>query len=202
MISIHGSIQYFVNVAIKSVDASNDVTNFQEKIIVQSPTEHNLMVAICGSAEKIVLLHGGKVVLHASIARKGFAQGESITVHLVVDNETNASVTPMVSLHQVQIYTCGERHKAVENRFPPEAIKGTEIAANVKKNQQLITVPIPEEENLTIKSAMISVKYFVEVALDIPHSVDLRVNLPVVLTSKAFIEQEQSKKSRLEVIST
>src|SRR5699024_1485775 len=113
-------------------------------------------------------------------------------------NATNVAVTPRVSLHQVQIFTCGSRHKAIENRFPADdSIVGVEVAPGAKKNEQLLAVPIPEAENLTIKSIHISVKYFVEVALAIPHSPDLHVNLPVVITSKDFFaEEEQSKRNR------
>jgi hypothetical protein len=61
--------------------------------------------------EKTVLLHAGKVSMHATIGRKGFAPGESITVHVSVDNKSGAKLVPRISLHQVQIYMCGARHK-------------------------------------------------------------------------------------------
>ena len=153
-----------------------------------------------GAAEKPVVLHNGRVSVHASLARKGFAQSETITVHVNVDNKLNVKVTPRVSLHQVQIFSCGQRHKSIENRFPAETIKGADIEPHTK-SEQLLDLQVPEEENLSIKSPIISVKYFIEVTLDIPHSLDLHVNLSVVITSKRVIERFHSKKSQPEMIS-
>ena len=144
-------------------------------------------ITVGGTAEKTVLLHNGKVLMHASIGRKGFAPGESINVHLAVNNKTNAKLMPRVSLHQIQIYMCGARHKTIETTMSNEPICGTEIAPHTEVNE-LLTVPIPVDESLTIKSSVITVKYFVHVTLDIPHSFDLHINLPVVLTSKKLID--------------
>ena len=43
MISNHGSIQYFVNVSVKT-PSQHDLNKFIKEIVVQAPHENNLMV--------------------------------------------------------------------------------------------------------------------------------------------------------------
>jgi hypothetical protein len=58
-----------------------------------------------------------------------------------------------------------------------QSIEGESEAA------QQVSILIPADESLSIKSSLITVKYFIHITLDIPHSLDLHINLPVVLTS-------------------
>lgn len=190
MISTHGFIQYFVKVAVR---VGEEVKKFVKEVIIESPIEENLMVSVgwnsrinhhhhhyganglyhilisiphqitVGStAEKNVLLHGGKVNMHASISRKGFAPGENISVHVHVDNASNAAVKPRISLHQVQIYMCGSRHKTIETTLSDDPVTGTEVGAHAKADE-VLHVKVPADESLTIKSSVITVKYFVHV---------------------------------------
>ena len=154
-------------------------------------------VTVGGTAEKSVLLHGGMVSLHASIGRKGFAQGETITVHVAVDNDTSAKVKPSILLQQVQIYMCHSRHKTIESTMSDEPIVGREIEPH-SYMEEMIGVKIPSDESLTIKSTVITVKYYVHVTLDIPHSLDLHVILPVVVTSRKVIDELNRKRKHPE----
>jgi len=191
MLSNHGFIQYTIRTSIKL--AKDDVKKYVKEIIVEAPFEDNLMITVGGTVEKSVLLHGGKVSLHASIDRKGYAPGETISVHVSVNNGTTARLIPRVSLHQVQIYMCGHRHKTIESVMSQEPITGAEIEPH-NQSEERLKVAIPTNEALSIKSSVITVKYFVHVTLDIPHSFDLHVNLPVVLTAKAVIDKQQPLK--------
>lgn len=197
MSSAHGFIQYFVRVTIRD---KGEEKKFIKEIHVIAPIEKDLMITVGGSVEKSVLLHGGKVSMHASIARKGFAPGETITVHITVDNKTNTTVVPRVQLNQVQIFMCGVRHKTIETAISnlgdsqqcghnqqSAIVSGAEIAPH-SSVEELLDVKVPWDESLTIKSSVITVKYFVHVTLDIPHSFDLHVNLPIVVTSGTVLD--------------
>jgi len=139
--------------------------------------------------------------MHASIGRKGFYPGETITVHIAVDNKTNTKVTPRISLHQVQIFMCDSRHKTIETTMTEAPIIGAEVAAHSYEDE-LLDVTIPSAESLTIKSSVITVKYFVHVTLDVPHAFDLHVNLPVVVTSRKVIQEAAKRKNEPELISS
>lgn len=131
--------------------------------------------------------------MHVSLGRKGFAPGESISVHVSVNNKTGVAVKPRISLHQVQIFMCDSRHKTVETTFPEDdPVLGTEVEPH-SEAVEVLHLKVPADESLTIKSSVITVKYFVHVTLDIPHSLDLHINLPVVLTSAAVLQELQSK---------
>lgn len=188
MISNHGFIQYFVRVTIPLPGKESTPARFIKEIIVQSPITDNLLITVGGSAEKSVLLQGGQnVSMHASLGRKGFYPGETITVHVSVKNGTkSAVVTPRVTLHQVQIFMCGSRHKTIETTIG-EATLGTAVQPGGDV-EELLSLVVPADESLTIKSSVISVKYFVHCTLDIPLSIDLHTNLSVIITSRDVIE--------------
>lgn len=195
MISTTGSIQYSVNVEQKVEGSSSPKTLAEEKFIVQGPlVNHDLLSSVAGTAEKYVLLHGGRVAMHAICVRKGHAQGEPITVHLKIDNDSSALVEPKLVLHQVQVFSCcrTNRHKSVETRLEP-VVTGKQVAAHSLGVEEVLSLTVPTDENLTIKTPQISVKYFVEIELAIPHSPDLRLNLPIVITSKEFLQAAKEK---------
>lgn len=130
--------------------------------------------------------------MHASIGRKGFAPGETVQVHVSVNNKTSTKITPRISLHQTQIYMCGARHKTIETTLNNDPIQGTEIESH-SEAVEVLNIKIPSDESLTIKSSVITVKYFIHVTLDIPHSFDLHINLPIVITSARVIEENRAR---------
>lgn len=136
--------------------------------------------------------------MHASIGQKGFAPGETIAVHVWVDNKTSAKLVPRVSLHQTQIYMCGARHKTIETTLSNDPILGSEIQSHAEA-VEVLHVKVPSDESLTIKSSVITVKYFIHVTLDIPHSFDLHINLPVVITSARVLGPLRSKREETQV---
>lgn len=116
-------------------------------------------------------------------------------VQVLVDNQTNATVVPRVSLHQVQIYMCARYgHKTQELELSERPVKGTAIPAHTLVEQSL-GLPLSEHESLSFRCSLIAVKYYVRVTLDIPHSFDLHLNLPIVLTSKAVLEELEQEKN-------
>ena len=131
--------------------------------------------------------------MYASLDRKGFARGETIEVHVFIDNDTTAKVTPRVSLHQIQIFMCGTRHKTIDlpvtgedDTKAEEEIRGQEVEPK-SKSEQTLKVYVQDRDALSIKSSLISVKYFVHVTLDIPFCADMKIDLPVVLTKQNVI---------------
>jgi len=139
--------------------------------------------------------------MHASIGRKGFAPGEHIAVHISVDNQTNARVKPQIELHQIQIYNCGARLKTIESVQNESPVSGTEVAPK-SKAQEVLSLAIANDESLSIRSDLITVKYFVNVTLDIPAAFNLHINLPIVITAKRVLDQLHSDKKLPDMISS
>ena len=108
-------------------------------------------------------------------------------LHLTVDNQSTVEVTPRATLHQTQVYMCGERHKAREV-VVTEAIVGKTVYKKTNITETLF-IPLPEDISLSIKSGIINIKYFIHVTLDISYSIDLHVNVPIVIVSKSALTQ-------------
>ena len=101
---------------------------------------------------------------------------------MTVDNRSTMDVTPRATLHQTQVYMCGDRHKAVEIPLTDPMV-GRKIQSNTNSTETLL-IPTSKDMPLTIKSSLICVKYFVHVILDNDQAFDIHVNVPVVFTSK------------------
>ncbi|CAG2114742.1 unnamed protein product [Medioppia subpectinata] len=183
--SIHGSVSYYVEAVIDE-PAINEVHRIGEPIIVESPMRNNLNISVGGTAEKDLSIFGsGTLSLSANVVKKGFTAGEVIEVQCSVENQSSVDVVPRVTLYQTQIYMCGERHKSLEVALT-EPIVGHKVKSETD-GAEIISVPIPQEASLSIKSPIISIKYFVHITLDIPHAIDLHINLPIIVTNKSAL---------------
>ena len=82
---------------------------------------------------------------------------------------------------------CWEQHKAREITLSQPIVGKTVL----KKTNitEIIIIPLPEDLSLSIKSPLISVKYFIHVTLDIPHAFNLDVNVPIVIANKCALTQ-------------
>jgi len=76
----------------------------------------------------------------------------------------------------------GERHKTIETSLT-EPVIGSTVEAGVT-TENVISLIIPEDIPLSIKCPIITVKYFIHVTLDIPLTIDLHLNLPIVITNR------------------
>jgi len=199
MNSSDGFIHHLVRVSIK-LDRE-DVKEFNRQLVVLAPFDsvENLSISVCGSVDKTVLLHGGKVYLTASIDRKGYAPGESIPVTITVRNGSSAKLALRLALQQIQIFMSGARHKTVDNLIAETDCEEAdsegqlEIEPNNNMVDQVVPIKVPTNCSLSIKNPIITVKYFIAVSLDIPHSFDLHLNLPVVITHQSVVDQIVSK---------
>ena len=107
--------------------------------------------------------------------------GATIEVHCDIVNNSTTDCIPRVTLFQKQIYLFAERHKAcqVEKSLP---IVG-ECVTKESNSYQKLTLTIPTDVDLSIITELIVVKYFIHVTLDIPHALDIHVDLPIVVTT-------------------
>ncbi|KAI2803818.1 hypothetical protein RDWZM_001853 [Blomia tropicalis] len=178
-----GSISYTIEAKIGEHERKRD-------ILVDMPITRNLWLTVGGTSEKdfgVLSFASGNISMQATLDKKGYFRGEDIRVNLMIDNNSSANVKPRVTFYQTQIYMTGERHKTVENSLT-EAVDGDEVPAHSLVEDGSILVKIPVNIPLSIKSDLITLKYFVHVTLDIPLATDIHVNLPVIVTSRAALE--------------
>ena len=103
-------------------------------------------MAVCVSVQCLIISSSPLVI------------GENIRINLMIDNSSSANVKPRATFYQTQIYMTGERHKTVENSLT-EAVEGEEVAAHTIVEDTTISVEIPVNIPLSIKSDLITVKY-------------------------------------------
>ena len=102
-------------------------------------------------------------------------------------NDSTADVRPRASVQQIQIFMCGERHKTVES-LVTEYVKGERVEYE-RHDVTIIRLRIPDTLPLSMKTSHISVKYFIHITLDIPHAVDLHLNLPIIITNQLSLKK-------------
>lgn len=184
----YGAINYFVECIIEVEELHR--TGLEIKI--ESPVKSNLLLTVSGSSEKdlgLFCIGSGSVTIEATIDRKGYLPGETIQLKTFINNMTTLKVQPRATLYQTQIFMTGDRHRTLELVLG-EPSYGNEVEPN-EVAEEVIEITIPARAQLTMKSNIITVKYFVHVTLDIPQNKDLHINLQFVVTNKAAILEAQ-----------
>ncbi len=102
-------------------------------------------------------------------------------VRCLVTNQSTVDVTPRISLSQILIYMAKTRHTTIEERSEP--VIGKQVNAG-QTEEQTLSIEIPKDFSLSIKSRLISMKYYIHVTLDIPRERDIHLNLPIIITNK------------------
>ncbi|KAF7493000.1 Arrestin domain-containing protein 3 [Sarcoptes scabiei] len=186
----YGCINYFVECLIENEKKHR----YGVEIKLENPVRRNLMLSVCGSSEKdlgIFCYGSGTVFMEAAIARKGHVAGDTIQLKTLINNTTTLKVTPRAALYQTQIFMSGDRHRTLELVLV-EPIEGSEVDPT-EVIEDTIEMPIPTRAQLTMKSPIITIKYFVHVTLNIPHNIDLHINLPIVITNRAALTEAMDK---------
>ena len=104
-------------------------------------------------------------------------------------NQSTVECTPRATIYQTQIYMCDERHRASQVALT-EPVGGEKLDKE-SNGTQVVNVVLPKDAPLSIKSDIIAIKYMVHVTLDIPHAIDVHVNLPfvVIVDSKIKVQE-------------
>lgn len=135
-------------------------------------------------------LNGGRIVLSGLLEQKGFYPGSAIPVVVGIDNQTtDTAVQAQVSLYQIQIFECNQVHRILERCLTVEPIGGSLVDGG-QSLTETIHLPLSANLVLSLQSQLITVKYYVLVALDIPSTKNnteemFQVKLPFVMSTKA-----------------
>ncbi|KAI7684867.1 Arrestin domain-containing protein 4 [Sarcoptes scabiei] len=178
-----GSIVYYIDAVFGEKTRRRD-------ILIEIPIVRNLWLSVGGTSEKdfgVLSFASGRITMQATLPKKGFFRGEELIVNYVVDNSSTATVKLRATFFQTQIYMTGERHKTVENSLS-DAVESEEIQANSIVEDGSLSLPIPINIPLSIKSEFITLKYFLHLTLDIPFAIDVHMNLPLIITTRLALE--------------
>ncbi|XP_054157139.1 arrestin domain-containing protein 3-like [Oppia nitens] len=186
--SPYGSINYFIEAYIGEPIIDESLRT-KLAIAVESPFKDNLYLSVDGEAEKelgIVNLASGVIRMYAFIGHKGHVPGQTVELICQIDNKSTARVTPRATLYRTEIYMTGEKHKTVETILT-DPFQGTEVEPG-ETIDSVINIPIPDDLPMSLKCPNITIKYFIHCTLDIPHTIDLHLNLPIILTNNQMLD--------------
>lgn len=135
------------------------------------------------------IANAGTVKLKGSLERRGYAATESIPVKVTLENNTNIDLCPRVTLYQTQAFIHNQQHRSIETCLNEVGATGELVEAG-QSLAQIITIPLPTNLVVSLRSALILVRYSLHIALDVPNMHELYVSLPFVVTTKRALEQK------------
>ena len=105
-----------------------------------------------------------------------------IELHII--NQSPHKVSSIATLYQVQCFFCQNRQHLVEHHF--EEISGSTVLKG-RDTRETIQLTIPDACIVSFKTPIIMVSYFIHLTLHITKSVDLHLNLPIIITTKKLL---------------
>ena len=102
-----------------------------------------------------------------------------IELHII--NDSPHKLNSIVTLYQVQCFLCQNRQHIVEHHF--EEIGGSTVLKG-KDMRETINLTIPDTCIVSFKTPIIMVSYFIHLSLHITKSIELHLNLPIIISTK------------------
>lgn len=137
--------------------------------------------------EKSVHTLSGSIKVRASVERRGYIPGDVVPITVIIENESDQTLQPLVSMYQNQVFICNHLRQSKET-----CVSGQQpfVGQQVEPMQsvcQLIKVPISKNLVVTLRGVVVLVDYLIHVRVDVQDA-DLFVNLPIVLTSERVLK--------------
>ncbi|XP_034774442.1 thioredoxin-interacting protein-like [Acipenser ruthenus] len=178
-----GSVQYYVKAFLErpSQPLLETSTNFEvvEPIDVNTP---DLMSPAAGTKEKKVtcmFISDGQVSLNARIDRRGFCQGEEITIDADFENSCSRIVVPKAAIIAKHTYQANGRTKVFQQKL--SSVRGNHIISGMCETWRGKTIRVPKIKPSILACNIIRVEYFLMIYVHIPGSNKLVLELPLVI---------------------
>ncbi|KAJ6223307.1 hypothetical protein RDWZM_001852 [Blomia tropicalis] len=182
MTSCHGFIKYTVEVF--ATDEEQIESRGEREITVMAPIHEKLDTNGRNGEKSLHIMGGGKITVSGSLDRKEYVPGETIKVQMDMINESNISIQPRISMYQTQAFTYNQVVRTMESSLIDPCM--AEQLESGQNGTQTVTIPVPTTCSISLKSPLITVRYFVHISMDIPQSIDLTINLPFIVTTERF----------------
>ncbi|XP_032873166.1 arrestin domain-containing protein 3-like isoform X2 [Amblyraja radiata] len=121
----------------------------------------------------------GPISLKAEVERMGYVAGESIKIFVEIENHSSRKVVPKAAIVKTIIF-----HAKTKKKTLSEVIiktKGEPVLAGQKDSRNSMMLEIPELIPTLMNCSIIQMDYSIQVTVDIPRSMGLTVDLPIVI---------------------
>ncbi|KAF7494348.1 Arrestin domain-containing protein 4 [Sarcoptes scabiei] len=136
---------------------------------------------IQNKSKKVGFFNGKQVLLHCEIIRSGFTLGTKIPIRCTVNNQTKRTIVLKGALRQNITFKANEEERSTMNKL--SSVYGTTISPESNITHDL-SIQLPQNLPIVHNTCpIIKIQYSVVAKLKIPQAFDMRLNMPVILTS-------------------
>ncbi|CAJ1061302.1 thioredoxin-interacting protein-like [Xyrichtys novacula] len=183
-----GYVRYYVRALLDR--PSQNALQCEHEFEVEEPLDINipdLLAPSAASAQKKVtcmFIPDGQVSISAQIDRKGFCEGEEISINAKFENTCSRIVVPKAAIIAKHTYTVGGRTKELCQKLC--AVRGNHIISGMCDMWQSKTIRVPKLKPTLRGCDIIRVDYTLRIYLHVPGSEKLAVELPLVVGTVPF----------------
>ncbi|XP_041843695.1 thioredoxin-interacting protein-like [Melanotaenia boesemani] len=183
-----GAVRYYVRAELQR--PSQHALQCEREFEVEEPLDVNradlLAPAAASSQKKVTCLFipDGQVSVSAVIDRKGFCEGEDISINAKFENTCSRIVVPKAAIVAKHSYIMDSRTKVLRQKL--SAVRGNPIVSGMCDMWQGRTIRVPRLKPTLLGCDIIKVDYALMIYLHIPGSEKLTVELPLVIGTVPF----------------
>ncbi|XP_067366832.1 thioredoxin-interacting protein-like isoform X2 [Channa argus] len=175
-----GSVRYYVRAVVGQ--PSQPALQCEREFEVEEPLDVNrpdLLAPAAASKQKNItcmFIPDGQVSISAQIDRKGFCEGEDITINAKFENTCSRIVVPKAAIVSRQTYLVDGYAKVQRQKL--SVVRGNHIISGMCDMWQGKTIRVPKLKPSLLGCDIIKVDYAVMIYLHIPGSEKLILELP------------------------
>ncbi|XP_042346872.1 thioredoxin-interacting protein-like [Plectropomus leopardus] len=183
-----GYVRYYVRAELDR--PSQNALHCEREFEVEEPLDVNrpdLLAPAAASKQKKVtcmFIPDGQVSISAQIDRKGFCEGEEISINAKFENTCSRIVVPKAAIIAHHSYLADGRTKELRQKLT--AVRGNHIISGMCDMWQGKTIRVPKLRPTLLGCDIIKVDYALMIYLHIPGSEKLILELPLVIGTIPF----------------
>lgn len=183
-----GHVRYYVRAEMER--PGSPPQHCEKSFEVEEPLDINtpdLLAPVAVSKQKKVsclFIPDGQVSISARIERKGFCEGEEISLTAKFENSCSRIVVPKAAILAKHSYQAGGRTKVLKQKLT--SVRGNHIISGMCDMWQGQTIRVPKLQPSLQGCDIIKVEYVLMVYVHIPGSEKIVVELPLVIGTGPF----------------
>ncbi|KAG5841064.1 hypothetical protein ANANG_G00195610 [Anguilla anguilla] len=178
---IHGKVFYLVQAKLDRSMRMDQKDKAEFNFLSRSDMNNPIYMRPQSGTEnkKMKLFTKGSTNMKISIDKKGYMQGEAITITADIENDSSRDLVPKFSLDREESFYARGHQKQFNKRILKE--EGAAIPSQSHQTNTYV-VKIPPDAMVSIThSRIIKVKYQLKVYLDVPYASDPEVIFPLII---------------------
>ncbi|XP_010903556.2 thioredoxin interacting protein b isoform X2 [Esox lucius] len=184
----YGSVQYYVRAVMER--PSHPTLECKKPFEVEEPLDINtpdILAPATGVKDKkltCMFIPDGRVSICAKIERKGYCEGEEISISAKFENTCSRIVVPKAAIVAKHTYQANGRTKVLRQKL--STARGNHIISGMSDMWQGKTIRVPKLKPSLLGCDIIHLDYVLMIYVHIPGSDKVVVELPLVIGTVPF----------------